>query len=182
MLEQEAAGDRADGGAGAGQAGPDGDGLGPLLGREDVGQDRQGRRHDEGGADAHDRPEGDELAGRSGEGRRRGGDAEDEQPDGERALAAEAVAEGAGREQQAGEDEGVGVDDPLQGAVAGLELPHQRGQGHVEDRVAHHDDDEAEAEDDQRPPPLAVVVSLFHHGRALRHNETIPYRLVSKHP
>ena len=32
----------------------------------------------------------------------------------ERALAAEAIAEGAGGEQQAGEDEHVGVDDPLQ--------------------------------------------------------------------
>ena len=81
VLEEEAAGHRADGGPGAGQAGPQGDGLGPLLGREDVGQDRQRRRHDQGGADAHDRPEGDDLAGRIGEGRRRGGHAEDQEAD-----------------------------------------------------------------------------------------------------
>ena len=49
---------------GAGEAGPDGDGLGPLLGREDVGEDRQRRRHDERGADAHHRAEGDEVPGR----------------------------------------------------------------------------------------------------------------------
>lgn len=42
VLEQEPAEDRAEGGAGTGETGPDGDGLGPLLGREDVGDDREG--------------------------------------------------------------------------------------------------------------------------------------------
>ena len=45
--------------------------------------------------------------------------AEDHEPDGERALAAVAVAERAGGEQQAREHERVGVDDPLQVADAG---------------------------------------------------------------
>ena len=39
----------------------------------------------------------------------------------QRALAAEAVAERGGREQQAGEDQAVGVDDPLHLGVAGAE-------------------------------------------------------------
>ena len=41
-------------------------------------------------------------------------DAEDDEADGEEAVAAEPVAEAAGGEQQTGEHEGVGVDDPLQ--------------------------------------------------------------------
>ena len=41
-------------------------------------------------------------------------DAEDGQADGEEAVATEPVAEAAGGEQQAGEHERVGVDDPLQ--------------------------------------------------------------------
>ena len=51
----------------------------------------------------------------------RGGEPGDEQPDGEHAeaaeegpLAPEAVAERPGRQQQAGEHEGVGVDDPVE--------------------------------------------------------------------
>ncbi len=164
VLEQEATGDRADGRPGAGQAGPEGDGLGPLVGREDRGQDRQRRRHDQGGADPHERPEGDELAGGCGEGRRGGAAAEDHKTDGQSPFAAEAVTQGPGGEEETGEHEAVGVDDPLEGAVAGLELTDQRGQRHVEHRVPHHDDDEAEAEDGQRPPSPAVVVALFHHA------------------
>ena len=60
---------------------------------EHVGEDRQRRRHDQRGADAHDRAGADELvdaAGERGRGRR---DAEDDEADGERALAPEAVAE-----------------------------------------------------------------------------------------
>ena len=62
VLEQEAAGDRAEADAEAGHAGPDADRLAPL-GRvgEHVGDDRQRRRHDERAADAHERPGGDQL-------------------------------------------------------------------------------------------------------------------------
>ena len=49
-------------------------------------------------------------------------DAEDHEADLEGAAAAEAVAEAAGGEQQAGEDEGVGVDDPLEVADGGVEV------------------------------------------------------------
>ena len=52
----------------------------------------------------------------------------------ERALAPEAVAERAQREQQAGEDEQVGVDDPLQRRRGGVEVLLQRRQRDVEDR------------------------------------------------
>lgn len=44
-------------------AGPDADGLGLLLALEDVHEDGEGRGHDEGGAEAHQRAEDDELDG-----------------------------------------------------------------------------------------------------------------------
>ena len=122
VVEQQAADERPDRAAGAGEAGPDGDRPAPLVGREDVGEDRQRRRHDQRRADAHDRPGGDELAGRVPTARRTSdAEAEDRQAGLQRALAAEPVAEGAGRQQQAGEDEGVGVDDPLELGLRGVE-------------------------------------------------------------
>ena len=45
----------------AGGRGPDRDRLGPFAGREDVHEDRQRRRHDERGADAHERAAADDL-------------------------------------------------------------------------------------------------------------------------
>ena len=55
VLEQPAAGDRPGGDAEPGHPGPDRDGLGPLVRREDVRQDRERRRHDRRGAEAHQR-------------------------------------------------------------------------------------------------------------------------------
>ena len=46
-------------------------------------------------------------------------------------LSAEAVAEAARRQEQGGEDEVVGVDDPLQLAVRGMQLADERRQGDV---------------------------------------------------
>ena len=86
----------------------------PRVG-EDVGEDRQGGRHDQRAADAHDGPGGDQLVGGA---RPRRPQHEPTpkitRPSDQRAVAAEAVAEAAGGEQQAGEHERVGVDDPLQ--------------------------------------------------------------------
>ena len=50
----------------------------------------------------------------------------------EGALAAEAVADGAGGEEHAGEDQRVGVDHPLQRRRRGVELAGQRRQRDVE--------------------------------------------------
>ena len=60
----------------------------------------------------------DHLVGDVGEGAEQRADAEHDEARLQRTLAAEAVAEGAGGEQQAGEHEAVGVDDPLQLGVA----------------------------------------------------------------
>ena len=60
--------------------------------------------------------------GRAGEAADHGPDAEHHEADEQRLLAPEAVAERAGGEQQPGEHEGVGVDDPLQAGGAGAEV------------------------------------------------------------
>ena len=122
MLEQEAGRDGPDGRAAAGDAGPHRDGLGPLLGREDVGEDRQRGGHDEGGGQAHERPGADDHGRGVGGGGQAGADQEQEQPGLQGALAAEPVTEGAGREEHPGEDQRVGVDHPLQVRRAGVEV------------------------------------------------------------
>ena len=62
------------------------------------------------------------MFGGLGERGRERGAAEDHEPGDECAATAEAVAERAHGEQQAGEHERVGVDDPLKLAAAGVEL------------------------------------------------------------
>ena len=88
-------------------------------------------------------------------GDRRSG-AEHEQADHQRAAAAELVAHRARGEQQAGEHQRVGVDDPLQLAGARVQLLDQRGQRDVEDRVVDAHDEQAEAEDGEDPPAALV--------------------------
>jgi hypothetical protein len=93
---------------------PRGDRFGALVGREDVHEDRQRRRHDERGTDAHQASTRDQLPRAV---RERGADARDQEHDEselERALAAESVADRAGGEEQAREHERVRGDDPLQ--------------------------------------------------------------------
>ena len=79
-----------------------------------------------------------------------------DEPRGERALAAVAIAERSRGEEQAGEHERVGVDDPLQIADARPEVAHQGGERHVDDRVVDHDHEEAHAEHRERAPPTRV--------------------------
>ena len=71
VLEQQPAGHRTDRHAEPGEAGPHGDRPAPLAGvTEDVGEDRQRRRHDQRPADAHERPAEDQLRRRVGHRRR----------------------------------------------------------------------------------------------------------------
>ena len=77
------------------------------------------------------------------------------------ALATEAVREAAGGEQQGGEHEVVGVDDPLQLAVGRVQLTHQRRQRDVDDRRVEVDREgrEQERDEDQRPAAHAIEPS-----------------------
>ncbi len=158
VLEQPAAGHRADGDSHAGHGGPDGDGLPPLPAvGEHVGDDRQRGGHDQRAADAHQGPGADELVGAVGQRRQDRPDAHDRQADGEGAAAAEAVAERAHRQQQAGEHQDVGVHDPLELAGRRPELALEAGDGHVDDRVVHHDQQQAEAHDGQHDPAAGIL-------------------------
>jgi hypothetical protein len=77
-----------------GHPSPDADGPAPLLGREQVGDDRQGGGHDQRRADPHGRPGGDQDRGGAGQGRRCRARHEDQQAGVEGQLAAEPVAQG----------------------------------------------------------------------------------------
>ena len=156
-FEQDAADHRADGHAEAGEAGPHGDRPAALARvAEHVGQDRQGGGHDQRAADAHQAAGGDQLVRRARQRRQHRADGEDDDAGAQRQLAAEAVAEAAGGEQQAGEHEGVAVDDPLDLAVGRPELVDQLGDRHVEDRVVHHDDQQADAQRAEGEPAPGV--------------------------
>ena len=120
--------------------------------------------HDEGGADAHDRARRDEHARRVGEHADQRPEAEDDEAGLQRALAPEAVAERGGREQQPGEHQAVGVDDPLDvgvgrpdAALGGRQL--QRRQGDVEHGVADDDDDQRGAQHGQASSSVAAYTS-----------------------
>ena len=68
----------------------------------------------------------------------------------EPAPSAVAVGQAARRQQQAGHDQGVGVDDPLQLRGVGVEFARQRGQGDVDDGGVDADDEDAQADDRKR--------------------------------
>ena len=96
------------------------------------------------------------MLGGVGDGGHGGADQEEAQAGLQGALAAEAVADGAGGEEQAGEHQGVGVDHPLERAGGGVELPGQRGQGHVQAGVADDDDQQARAQHGEDRPAALV--------------------------
>ena len=112
---------------------------------EGVGQDGQRGREDEGGGQTHQRPGADQHVHRSrqpGEDREPG---EGENAQRQRALSPETIPEAAPDEQESGERQRVGVDDPLQLAVRGVQLLAHPGQRHVDDGVVHHREEHAEA-------------------------------------
>ena len=109
----------------------------------------------------------DELVGGVDEQDAEAGPAEQQQPGLQRALAAEAVAERAHRQQQAGEHEQVRVDDPLQRRAGRAELLLQRGQRDVEDGVVEPDDHEAQGQHGEGLPAPGVVDGIDGHGRLL---------------
>ena len=92
--------------------------------------------------------------------RRERAEPEHDQAELQRAAPAEPVAEAAAGEQQAREHERVRVDHPLQLAVRGVEVAHDRRDGDVEDRVVEDDHQQAEAEDREDQPAAFVGVGL----------------------
>ena len=137
--------DGADGAPGADRAG--------LLARVGVGglQDGQGGRREQGGAEALQRPAGDEeidLLDEPGE-ERRGG--EDRQAEHEEALLAEQVGEPAAGEQEAGEDEDVGTDHPFHAGLGEVQASFDGRDRDVDDVVVQVGHERAKRHRDQRP-------------------------------
>ena len=131
----------------------------PLARLEDVGDDGQRLRHDGRAAKAHHRAGRDELVGRVRVGGEQRAEAEQDQAGHEDPLAADPVADDAEGEQQAREDERVGVDRPLELGLAGADaaLGRRAGDGlecDVEHGVVDDDGEQAhdqDAEDDPSP-------------------------------
>ena len=73
-------------------------------------------------------------------------------------LAPEPVADASPGEEQSGEGQAVGVDDPLQRGGRRTEVPAEAGQGDVDDRVVHHHQEHGEAEHREDQPPAVVVI------------------------
>ena len=86
-----------------------------------------------------------------------GGRAEDRGAGDERAAAPEPVAERAGGEEERGEGQGVGVDDPLLRRLAGVEVGGDARQGVGEHRHAGDDHHEGEAHHGEDPAPVGVL-------------------------
>ena len=80
------------------------------------------------------------------------GEGEDAEPDREDAPPAEPVAERARGEQEGGEHQRVGVDDPLQAGEAGVEFPLDVGQGDVDDGDVEQQHERRDRDQDEGPP------------------------------
>jgi hypothetical protein len=109
---------------------------------------------------AHQRAGDDQLGGGCGVGPEQARPGEHQESELQEPLAAEAVAEGPHGEQEPGEDDDVGVDDPLQRRRRRAQLPLQRRDGDVDDRVVDDDDQQAHRQDRQGPPAAPVDLPL----------------------
>lgn len=173
VLQQDPTGERTEHRAEATHAGPDPDGTRSLVHREHIGDDRQCGGHDQRTPDAHAGPGDHERASRGREGGGDGRTTEDREPDLQCPAATETIAETARGQQQTGEHQGVGVNDPLQVTRGGVEVLLDGGQGHVEDRQIQHRQHEAEAKNGEDDPP-AVEGSLLDTLGATRHRSSLP--------
>ena len=89
------------------------------------------------------------CAGLGGEAAGQAGGADHGQSGQQHALAAEPVGQAAEGEQQRGEDEVVGVDDPLQLGGGGMQLAHQGGKRHVHQGRVEVDEERREQQRDE---------------------------------
>ena len=113
--------------------------LGALL--EGVGHDRERGGGDDRGAEALERARNDQLDVTLREPARQRRDAEEDQARDEHPPPAEQVGHAPAEQQEAAEDQHVGVHHPGQVVLGEVEVLADRGQGDVHDRrVEHHDE------------------------------------------
>ena len=91
----------------------------------------------------------------------------------QRAFAPVAVTQRARGEQQAGKDERVDSDDPLQLRRAGEQFPREGGHGDVETGVADEDDQQAETQH-AKGPPAPIKEGLFVELRGCKRQRDFP--------
>ena len=166
-LQQQPADQRADSGSGGEARDPHADREG-ALGRvvEHVPDQGERRRRKRRPGDPEQRPSGDQHLGARRERREHRGEAERARADQEQAAATDPVTQGAHRDQQAGDQEPVDVDDPEQLSAARLEVLAERGEREVQHREVHGVD-RARKGDHREPEPLAAPGLGGGHGRPL---------------
>nr|WP_254069968.1 hypothetical protein [Pimelobacter simplex] len=152
-LGEQPAGHRPDRGRRPGDCSPDRERERPpaRLGVDPADQRRDAAEHERTGHPLRGAP-GDQPAGVRSEPGEQGRTGEPGDADDVHAPGAEGVPDRARAEQEPGEGDGVGVDDPLHGGRAGVEVGADRGQGDDEDRGVEHQQEGAEAAGDQRSP------------------------------
>jgi hypothetical protein len=153
VLEQDAADDRPERGAGREHRRPDGDGEPPLVAvGEDAPQQRQRRGHEHRAEDAHRGARRDQQLGVGRERRERRDGGEPGRADEQHPSPSETVAERAHRDEQSRQHERIGVDDPQLLRARGLEVECDRRQREAQHRVVDRDEQHRQHEDDECGP------------------------------
>jgi hypothetical protein len=153
MFEEKSTGNGAERNGCTRHGRPHSDCLGPFhrIG-EHVGDDRKRRGEHERRTDSHCAAPEDERTGRPGKRSERRTDREENETDLQGALPAEAITDAARCEKQAGKDEAVRVDDPLQGRRARVEFARQGGNRDVDDEVVDDDEEQRQTQDGKDEP------------------------------
>ncbi len=136
--------------AGDGPEDPEGDPA--VAAAKRVGEQRQGRREHDRTADTLPGPGQDEEQRGLREAAQQRPDGEHGRADGEHQPSTEPVRQRAGRQQQGGQRQSVGVDRPLQVRQRGAERPPDVRQRHVHDRDVKQQHEDADADRRERPP------------------------------
>ncbi len=140
--------------------------LGTVL--KEAGDDREGGRRDDRGAQALCRTGGDQLALVRGEPGRQRSDPDDNEARHEDAAPAEQIGSPAAEQQEAAEGDHVGVHHPGQVGLREVQALADARQSHVDDGRVEHHDELGDAEQDQRgPPSFEIFLSGFHPPRLL---------------
>jgi len=151
--DEHAAEDRPQGQAQAEHRAPDAQGPGALAPVGDrIRDDRQGHRVEHGAAHGLHDPEQHEPSQAGGDTAQQRAEGEQAEPELEDPAPAEPVRGRAGEHQQAGQDERVGVDGPLQAADRGVQVSLDRRQRDVHDGGVEAHDQQAQAADGQDEP------------------------------
>ena len=165
--DQQAPDDRAQRHAEPDDGAPDPDRLRPLLGvGERVGDDRHGHRVEHRTADGLDHAEHHQRSEVGGQAAEEGSAHEGHEADHEGLAPAQAVRRGSREHQQAGQDQGVGVDGPLQAGDRGVQVFPDGGEGDVDDgHVEAHDQEAHGADEEDADAPAAAQLVDRRRGR-----------------